>query len=137
MYGLVVSVAVVAVLSVAFITILLVYYTIIGTGIAVVGGSSKDTSNHALRRVVVLKSEHCTHCRDLLPAVIAMQSRGVDIHIIDVLSTFSREWFTSNKVVGLPTICEMTGDSVTHMFTGRRSPQAIEQYVKDRMNAPR
>jgi len=80
----------------------------------------------------VLRAESCSHCKAVAPVIQSLQEQGLPIHFIDALATYKYEWFGKNGVTGFPTICEMHGDRVVHIFTGRRTAENISAYVKER-----
>lgn len=85
------------------------------------------------RRIVMLKSDRCGHCKALLPVVEELKAKGVPIEIVDGPSTYRYAWYVKNNITGFPTICEIRGDKVTDVFTGRRTASSIEKYCIDRM----
>lgn len=85
------------------------------------------------KRVVMLKSDRCGHCKALLPVIEKLKEKGVPIQIVDGPSTYKYAWYVKNNITGFPTICEIRGDKVTDVFTGRRTAASIEAYVADRM----
>jgi hypothetical protein len=103
-----------------------------GKGKAQDGAKDGDAQCNEPRRVVMLKSDKCSHCRALLPVVRQLQSQGVTIDIVDGPSTFDYDWYVANGIQGFPTICELQGKKVLDIFTGRRTADAIAKYCQDR-----
>jgi thiol-disulfide isomerase/thioredoxin len=105
------------------------------TGAAAVGTrAGAKAGQHNRRRVVVLKSDSCGHCRALAPVIASLQAQGVRIESVDAPATFAHEWFADNGISGFPTICELLGDRVVHIFKGRRTAENIAAYVNERLH---
>ena len=88
-----------------------------------------------VKRVVVLKSESCGHCKQLAPVIVSLQQQGLQIESVDAVAKYAHVpgWFGQNGVKGLPTICEMHGDRVVDIFKGRRTAENIAAYVRQRL----
>jgi len=97
--------------------------------------TSLSAGENTGRRLAVIKSDNCGHCRALMPLLEAMIAEGTSIDLVRGEDK-AMSWYRENNVRGYPTICIMDGDSVVEMHRGPRTKEAILEFREEHLPAP-